>query len=219
MSVDKQPKKIEDKWFRETKEPVQKRSRETRRKILAAAKTLFSEIGFEAATTHLIAKTAGVSVGGLYAHFPNKEEIFLQIIADRARYVFESTRSRLEEAGLSNMNPEKAIEHIFASSYEVYIRDVKLNLEVDRFCRVNSQAAEIHDYWENEECRLVAEWLGKDKSILHVNDVESAVIVTGRAVHEVFQYLYKNHGRVDAAAILDNLTLMIKRFLFKQPGE
>ena len=79
------------------KEPLQERSRETRRKIIEAARDLFSEIGFEETTTHLIAERAGMSVGGLYAHFRNKEELFLFILEQRSSEIYELTRKCVTE--------------------------------------------------------------------------------------------------------------------------
>lgn len=43
--------------------------------ILAAAGVLFAEVGYDKATTNLIAARAGVSPGSLYQFFPNKEAI------------------------------------------------------------------------------------------------------------------------------------------------
>jgi len=43
--------------------------------ILAAAGPLFAEIGYDKATTNLIAARAGVSPGSLYQFFPNTEAI------------------------------------------------------------------------------------------------------------------------------------------------
>ena len=43
--------------------------------ILAAAGALFAEVGYDRATTNMIAARAGVSPGSLYQFFPNKEAI------------------------------------------------------------------------------------------------------------------------------------------------
>ena len=42
--------------------------------MLEAARRLFAEVGYEAASMDLVAKTAGVSKATLYAHFESKEE-------------------------------------------------------------------------------------------------------------------------------------------------
>jgi len=43
--------------------------------LLNTAESLFAEMGYEAATTNLIAARAGMSIGSLYQFFPNKEAI------------------------------------------------------------------------------------------------------------------------------------------------
>lgn len=50
--------------------------------ILAAASRLFVERGFEAVSMDAIAAKAGVSKATLYAHFENKEALFLRILTD-----------------------------------------------------------------------------------------------------------------------------------------
>jgi AcrR family transcriptional regulator len=58
------------------RQPKQRRGKERVEKILAAAATVFEEVGYEAATTHLIAAKAGTAIGSLYQFFPDKAAIF-----------------------------------------------------------------------------------------------------------------------------------------------
>ncbi|MGF1588181.1 MAG: TetR family transcriptional regulator [Pleurocapsa sp.] len=58
------------------RQPQQKRSQKRVEKILDAAAIVFDEAGFEAATTHAIAKKANTAVGSLYQFFPDKLAIF-----------------------------------------------------------------------------------------------------------------------------------------------
>ncbi|GAB5045992.1 TetR/AcrR family transcriptional regulator [Thermodesulfovibrio sp. TK110] len=50
---------------------------ESRKRIVDAAVKLFSQSGFSGTTMRMIAKEAGISVGGLYLYFKNKEELSL----------------------------------------------------------------------------------------------------------------------------------------------
>ncbi len=50
--------------------------------ILQAAGALFAEIGYDKATTNMIAARAGISPGSLYQFFPNKEAITQAFAAD-----------------------------------------------------------------------------------------------------------------------------------------
>ncbi|MBE9062153.1 TetR/AcrR family transcriptional regulator [cf. Phormidesmis sp. LEGE 11477] len=58
------------------RQPQQQRSQERIEKILQAAAEIFWEVGYDAATTHAIAKRAKTAVGTLYRFFPNKLAIF-----------------------------------------------------------------------------------------------------------------------------------------------
>lgn len=58
------------------RQPKQQRGKERVEKILDAAAAVFDEIGYEAATTHLIAAKADTAIGSLYQFFPDKAAIF-----------------------------------------------------------------------------------------------------------------------------------------------
>lgn len=58
------------------REPRQERSRRQVSNILDTAAHVFAEVGYEAATTNIIAERAGVAIGSLYQFFPNKAAIF-----------------------------------------------------------------------------------------------------------------------------------------------
>lgn len=61
------------------KQPRQRRSEETRHRILDAATHVFAEYGYAAGTTNRIAERADVSVGSLYQYYPNKDAILLEL--------------------------------------------------------------------------------------------------------------------------------------------
>ncbi len=62
--------------------PQQERGQRRVQQILDAAAGLFSEVGYEAATTNMIAHRANTSIGSLYQFFPNKEAI-VETLAQR----------------------------------------------------------------------------------------------------------------------------------------
>lgn len=55
----------------------------TRQRVLAAARDLFEEVGFELATIRMIAQRAGVSVGSVFTTFTGKTEILSHVMTDR----------------------------------------------------------------------------------------------------------------------------------------
>lgn len=58
----------------------------TRQAIEEAAFELFMEQGYHATSMRQIADRAKLALGGIYNHFPNKEEIFIAILMDRHPY-------------------------------------------------------------------------------------------------------------------------------------
>jgi len=57
------------------RQPVQQRSAKRVEQMLDASAELIDEVGYEALTTTLIAKRAGVAVGSLYQFFPDKRAV------------------------------------------------------------------------------------------------------------------------------------------------
>jgi AcrR family transcriptional regulator len=60
---------------------------ETRRRLYASAMAIFRRDGVVAARTEDIAKAAGVSRGSFYFHFPTKEHVLLERMAETEREI------------------------------------------------------------------------------------------------------------------------------------
>jgi AcrR family transcriptional regulator len=61
--------------------PRQDRSRATRERLLAAAVTCLSELGWAGTTVAVVAERAGVSRGAAQHHFPTREDLFTAAVA------------------------------------------------------------------------------------------------------------------------------------------
>ncbi|MGH9487121.1 MAG: TetR/AcrR family transcriptional regulator [Terriglobales bacterium] len=71
--------------------------------ILDAARKVFGERGFGAATVDMIAAEAGVAKGTLYLYYDSKDAIFWAALTSRYREMFEHTRQAIEaESGVKN---------------------------------------------------------------------------------------------------------------------
>ena len=67
---------------------------ESRRRLLDAARTTFTRLGFERATVRDIAREAGVAQGLLYHHFRDKDDLLRAVFLEGTRDV---GRTRLTE--------------------------------------------------------------------------------------------------------------------------
>jgi len=68
---------------------------ESKRIILAAARTVFVEQGYTHANMRDIARVAGISVGGLYLYFKNKEELYQTFMLDWMNNLNDRTHEAL----------------------------------------------------------------------------------------------------------------------------
>ncbi len=59
---------------------MQKRSQETRNRIMMAAISEFAQHGYDATSVAQICQAAGVSKGAFYHHFPSKQAMFLALL-------------------------------------------------------------------------------------------------------------------------------------------
>ena len=73
---------------------------ETHAQILAAASDLFAELGYEATTTRAVAARAGVAVGTLFAHFPDKPALVSALLEERIGAAMGEALATLPPGGL-----------------------------------------------------------------------------------------------------------------------
>ncbi len=94
---------------------MNKRSAEnTRKNILAAAQSVITEHGYAQASMRVIAREAGTSVGGLYLHFRNKEELYLTLMQDRMKKLSDMTSEALSDVN----QPEEAVAAFISIAIE-----------------------------------------------------------------------------------------------------
>lgn len=70
---------------------------QTKKTILEAASRCFAENGYSGCSMDAIALAAGLSKGGLYAHFKSKDELFTTVIRQEHERAAQRARSILEQ--------------------------------------------------------------------------------------------------------------------------
>jgi AcrR family transcriptional regulator len=75
----------------------QQQAAETRRRMLAAARTVFEQRGYQTASVALITRAAETAHGTFYLYFKNKDDAFVQVLADILSEVLDEQRARFVE--------------------------------------------------------------------------------------------------------------------------
>ena len=98
--------------------PRQERARATRERILRAAERIFGERGLHEVTTKDIAAEAGVAVGTLYTYFPDKRELFLEVLERHSAQVGQVLDSRVSLAASQGVGGREFVYGLVKAVYE-----------------------------------------------------------------------------------------------------
>jgi AcrR family transcriptional regulator len=135
-----------------------KRGEALRDHILWAAKDVFLEVGFERASMDEVASRAGTSKRSLYAHFENKERLFLEVV-ELVRGLF---LGRLKDPAGYSSKPTEALvlfcgRYLDALLYERSIRMCQVTIaESSRFPK---GAEQFYDVVFNEALRRLSAYI------------------------------------------------------------
>ena len=86
--------------------PKPGRGESTRRRLLAAAESVFAELGYHEASIVRITEQAGVAQGTFYLYFASKQQIFEEVVADLNHRVRQAMTSASDGAP-SRMEAER----------------------------------------------------------------------------------------------------------------
>lgn len=89
---------------------------QTRAKVLAAARELFSTQGYEGATIRDIAAAAGMSTGAVFANFADKSELFREIMTSD----LDAVLAAMAEAAARGRTVDDALHKAFGAGYAFY---------------------------------------------------------------------------------------------------
>jgi AcrR family transcriptional regulator len=96
---------------------------ERRRRVLEAARAVFTEFGYENATTREIASRAGVAVGTVFVYARDKRDLLMTIVNDDLEAVTEASLANLRREGPFL---DKLIA-LFEPRYRYWVRDPELS--------------------------------------------------------------------------------------------
>lgn len=88
----------------------------TRQKIIRSAARLFKTVGYENVTIDQVMANAGLTRGGFYAHFKNKEDLFVATIDSGINLLSDPLLSRLRKAEKFGLEWTTAFADLYLSS-------------------------------------------------------------------------------------------------------
>ncbi|WP_017326620.1 TetR family transcriptional regulator [Synechococcus sp. PCC 7336] len=146
------------------RQPKQQRGKERVEKILAAAAAVFDEVGYEAATTHLIAAKARTAVGSLYQFFPDKAAIFKAMELRHTERVKEFWQA-IDIENIVQLPLRSMMHTLIAAAAELFQDPVSRVIFV-QFYRARMIFQSIDDSMTQESISFLAHILGQRNPVL-----------------------------------------------------
>ena len=200
--------------------PVQKRSIETREKIINAAGTLFSEKGYFKTSTHDLAEQAGVATGSFYGYFNNKKEVAIEMIRRFYKEASEKTLSnfsiQIGDNVAENLDTgRKLVRFIIHSLKESHAINPMIHREAIALINLDEEVRKINQEEEQKIVALILAFLRQYKQFIRVGDIEAAAILLFRTSDEIIHRIMINKEEIEEERLLGELEDMICSYLFR----
>lgn len=175
--------------------------RKTAQRILDESLPLIAQYGYAAVSMRKIAQAVGVNVGALYNHFPNKQQILVQLLSDHMNDMLKGWA----DVDLDGLSPSEKLEefvrfHIgfnLPRAHAVFISFMELrSLEPENHRRIEK----LRHKYETELRKIIKE--GYAENVFKIEDVHvAAMSVIGSLIG--INTWYKADGRLSLQNITD----------------
>ena len=218
--------KVEEQKRLEGKAPRPRKRRQaralrTRRAILEAAREAFNEAGFEGATIKDIGQRAEVSVGAIYEHFKDKRTILVEVglmeanrIKDESLGPLNARIDELDGGGLSSLERRELVHSALAGTLASRRRFPRLHATL---LAMASEDPEFDALFQEREEDAIAHI----KALLVLfgarpagAEAELAARTCYRVAEGTLQFYTLHGAKLSDAGLLEQLTMMLERYLF-----
>ncbi|MEX1143187.1 MAG: TetR/AcrR family transcriptional regulator [Thermoleophilaceae bacterium] len=177
--------------------PPTPKGRRTQRRILDAARAVFARSGYVGARMSDVADEAGLSMGGLYRYFGNKEELFAQLVAGLHDELFETSTggetTLADDPEATLLAANRGYLHVYAENRDVMRALIEAANVDDRF----------REQWWRMRARHVERFLWVWQSAGATLEEAEALLVTEAlaAMVEESAYIWFAHGDADGREV------------------
>ncbi|GLE56946.1 putative transcriptional regulator, TetR family protein [Mycobacteroides chelonae] len=190
--------------------PRQRRSEDTRKRILEAAVQVFTRHGYIRGTTNRIAECAGISIGSLYQYYPNKDAIVIELAALHLEGSLAATRAHRSAAGFESA--ESLMRSVVAAAIDNHRHDPEfLRILIEQAPRSDefmAKVIEVRRVAIDEMHRMLDECPGVN--IVNKNAAAQLVVTT---VEVVVHHVMAAPDLVEVADFESELVAMLSRYL------
>lgn len=191
--------------------PVQERSTDTVHQILKAASDLLAKEPLDQITTSRVAQAAGVSIGGLYRFFPDKQSI---IDAIAVRHV-EDLRTALEQrlgSGLPEDGP--AFLGVVVDAYVAFLNERPDFRAIALGRHVSASTRHKHASPDVGPAALVKKFILESVG-MNISDLDLRIRVAIEAGERLIAYAYEQESGENRKAVIEEMKTLLGKYMFE----
>jgi len=198
----------------------QARGRVTRARILRAAEERFTRGGYDGSSVGDVARTAGVGVGTVYHHFPDKRSMLLELVEDWGERVAARRRSELEMERFVGDAPRASIARWLGKTYERLRAEPSLYVVVLALADRDPEVRRRYQRIEQSHIERVRELIafGQRRGVMRASlDAASAAFLIHHAIDTAAtQLLVREVEDPAPERVLGELVDMICRYILEE---
>ena len=194
-----------------TRIPQQKRSIETRNRILVAAKDQFARNGFHGTNAKEIAAAAGVSVGSFYSYFKDKKAVFMEIFR---QHIEEKVVHILSEHRVDPDHRKESVYRLIKAMLDAHDPYPEFHREALAMRYSDPEVEAVFNELDQMSLRHVEQFIAKFQNRLRVTDIPTAARIISGAVEEIICSITIFGQDREPDRLIDGLADMIHRYLF-----
>jgi AcrR family transcriptional regulator len=198
-----------------TRMPQQKRGIETRNRILAAARTLFSRDGYNGTNAKEITAEAGVSVGSFYAYFKDKKELFMELTHGHMKMEILSMLDQMQDLPSEKIGKKETIRHMIQLIADIHNQDPELHREIEAMKYSDPDILAFDEELNDHFNKRFINFLEHFGDRLRITDLEAAAKIISCSVQETIHSVRLFDSPIGEKRLIDALAEMIHRYLFK----
>lgn len=197
--------------------PQQKRSEETRKKIIAAGMRLFSRDGYHGTSSKKIAADAGVAIGSFYNYFADKKALLLAVHGQHMQRVHDLIAQRVSEVdlGATGEDGRAVVRAIVDQAIVLHDFSPELHRELAALAYTDPDFAAMQRSEESRTTHMLMWLLEPHREILRVDDLEASAWIVVLSMEAVIHSMKMFEPPIAEERLRAVLADMVHRLLYR----
>jgi AcrR family transcriptional regulator len=199
----------------DTRTPKQKRSKDTKERIINAGLKVFSKKGFYKTDSKEIAREAGVSTGSFYMYFADKKDLFQEVLVDYHGKIKDVLRSIDIEKFIQSGDGRKFLRYVVNKLIEAHDIYPEFHQELNIMALSDPEINKIYEDSKRVSIDITKAMLCSWEGKIRIKDFDTAAVIVQKSTEEIVHTILFSDLNISDKQLIDELTDMLYRYLFK----